>query len=161
MGSAVSLGVGALFWPRGAGALMRRSLATSYARSADYLAAAIQQLMRGDDALCSRRQARAAANRLDDAFRQYLGELSGNRAKLEDLATLLAGTTRLRLAAYSVSALVGLLDGSSGRERYMRARLTTRDVGSVPGTWRLAKRSSMPVCRRRLTRAITRIPFGF
>ncbi len=121
IGFAVSLGVGALFWPRGAGALMRRSLATSYARSADYLAAAIQQLMRGGDAARSRRQARAAANRLDDAFRQYLGELSGNRAKLEDVATLLSGTTRLRLAAYSVSTLVGLLDGSSDRERYMHA----------------------------------------
>jgi uncharacterized membrane protein YccC len=121
IGFAVSVGVGALFWPRGAGALMRRSLATSYARSADYLVAAIQELIRGGTAARSRRQARAAANRLDDAFRQYLGELSGNRAKLEDLATLLAGTTRLRLAAYSLSRLVGLFDGSSGRERDMHA----------------------------------------
>ena len=44
IGFAVSLGVGALFWPRGAAALVRRSLATSYARSADYVAAAVRQL---------------------------------------------------------------------------------------------------------------------
>ena len=85
------------------------------------MAAAVRQVIRGGDATRSRREARAAANRLDDAFRQYLGEQSGNRAKLEDLATLLAGATRLRLAAYSLSTLVRLFDGSSDRERYMHA----------------------------------------
>jgi uncharacterized membrane protein YccC len=120
IGFAVSLGVGALFWPRGAGALMRRALGISYARSADYVAAAIDQLVRGGDVARFRRQARAAAARLDDAFRQYLSELSGDRAKLEDLATLLAGTTRVRLAAYSLSTLAVLADGSPRREQYMR-----------------------------------------
>ncbi len=121
IGFAISLGVGALFWPRGAAALMRRSLATSYARSADYLAAAVQQLIRGDDVARDRRAARAAARRLDDAFRQYLGELSGDRAKLEDVATLLAGATRLRTAAYSLSTLPSMSDGSTWREPYIRA----------------------------------------
>jgi uncharacterized membrane protein YccC len=115
IGFAVSLGVGALFWPRGAAALMRDSLATSYARSADYVAAAVQQLVRGGDSTRARLEARAAAHRLDDVFRQYLGELSGDRTKMDDLATLLAGATRVRLAAYSLSTLPHPPDGDSGR----------------------------------------------
>jgi hypothetical protein len=118
IGFAVSLVVGALFWPRGAAALVRRSLATSYARSADYLAAAVQHLIRGSDGTRARRQARAAADRLDDVFRQFLGELSGDRTRLEGLAVLLAGATRLRLAADS---LWSLADGSRGRTRYVGA----------------------------------------
>jgi uncharacterized membrane protein YccC len=120
IGFGVSLGVGVLFWPRGAAALVRRALATSFARGGDYLTAAVQQVIRGRDAAELRRQARAAAQRLDDAFRQYLSELSGNRGMLDDLATLLAGTTRLRLAAYSLSTLVRLSDGSPGREQFLR-----------------------------------------
>jgi uncharacterized membrane protein YccC len=116
IGFAVSLGVGALFWPRGAGALMRRSLATSYARSADYVAAAVRELLGVGDATRARRRARAAADRLDDAFRQYLGELSRDHAKLEDVATLLTGATRLRLAGYSLSTLVEQSAASSLRE---------------------------------------------
>jgi len=116
IGFAVSLGVGALFWPRGAGALMRRSLATSYARSADYVAAAVRELLGVGDATRARRRARAAADRLDDAFRQYLGELSRDHAKLEDIATLLTGATRLRLAGYSLSTLGELSGASSLRE---------------------------------------------
>jgi uncharacterized membrane protein YccC len=121
IGFAVSLGVGALFWPRGAGALMRRSLATAYTRGAEYVAAAVQQLIRGADATGARRQAWAAADRLDDAFRQYLSELSGNRARLDDVARLLAGATRLRLAAYSLSILARRSDGLPGPARLGRA----------------------------------------
>src|SRR5207302_4589203 len=39
IGFAISLGVGLLFWPRGATTLIRENLAAAYARSADYLAA--------------------------------------------------------------------------------------------------------------------------
>src|SRR5918996_3627881 len=118
VGFAVSLVVGALFWPRGAAALLRRSLAASYAESAEYVAAAVQHLIRGSDGTHARRQARAAADRLDDVFRQFLGELSGERTRLEGLAVLLAGATRLRLAADS---LWSLADGSSSPPRYVDA----------------------------------------
>src|SRR5918996_4487292 len=118
IGFAVSLVVGALFWPRGAAALMRRNLAASYASSAEYVAAAVQHLIRGSDGTHARRQARAAADRLDDVFRQFLGELSGERTRLEGLAVLLAGATRLRLAADS---LWSLADGSSSPPRYVDA----------------------------------------
>jgi uncharacterized membrane protein YccC len=121
IGFAVSLVVGALFWPHGAGALLRRTLAASYASGADYVAAAVRQLVRGGDVARARRAARAAADRLDDAFRQYVGELAGDHAKLEDVAILLAGATRLRLAGYSLSTLARLSDGSPGGEPCMDA----------------------------------------
>ena len=145
IGFGVSLGVGALFWPRGAGALMRRSLATAYTRGAEYLAAAVHQVIRGADATGARRQARAAGDRLDDAFRQYLSELSGNRARLEDVATLLAGATRLRLAAYSLSTLAGLSDGSPGRERLRR---TLDHEGRRLRSWYVALGDSIVEARR-------------
>jgi hypothetical protein len=53
----------------------------------------------------ARQTARAAANRVDDAFRDYLAEVSNHRGNLEGMATLVAGTTRVRLAAYSLSTL--------------------------------------------------------
>ena len=118
IGFAVSLIVGALFWPRGAAALMRRSLAASYSRSAEYMAAAVQHLIRGGDGTHARRQARAAADRLDDVFRQLVGELSGDRTRLEGVAILLAGATRLRLAADS---LWSLGDRFRGAPRYVDA----------------------------------------
>ena len=114
IGFGVSLAVGALFWPRGAAALMRRNLAASYARGAEYVAAAVHQLIHGGDSTRARRQARAAADRLDDAFRQYLGELSGDRKRLEGLAILLAGATRLRLAADSLWSLADVAPGRVG-----------------------------------------------
>jgi uncharacterized membrane protein YccC len=119
VGFAVSLGVGALFWPRGAAALVRHSLATSYARGADYVAATAQRLVGGGNASRvggAERDATAAADRLDDAFRQYLAERSVDHVTLEDLTTLLAGTTRLRLAAYSLSTLDRPPDGPAGQE---------------------------------------------
>ncbi|MGH3101636.1 MAG: FUSC family protein, partial [Thermoleophilia bacterium] len=118
IGFAISLVVGALFWPRGAAALMRRNLASSYASSAEYIAAAVQHLIRGSDVTRARRQARAAADRLDDDFRQLLGELAGDRKRLEGLAVLLTGATRLRLAADS---LWSLADGTASHAPYVSA----------------------------------------
>ena len=42
LGSAVSLAVGLLFWPRGAGAALGKALAEAYADSANYLAGAVR-----------------------------------------------------------------------------------------------------------------------
>ncbi|MFL5820220.1 MAG: FUSC family protein [Solirubrobacteraceae bacterium] len=112
IGFAVSLAVGLLFWPRGVGDLLRESLGAAYARSADYVASATRRLVavsgpgRTEPSVPPARQiARAAANRLDDAFRDYLAESSTHQENLEGVATLVAGTTRVRLAAYSLSTL--------------------------------------------------------
>src|SRR5207244_1655450 len=49
IGFAISLGVGLLFWPRGAGALLREDLAAAYGRGADYVVATARQLIEGGD----------------------------------------------------------------------------------------------------------------
>ncbi len=82
IGCAVSLLVGLLFWPRGAGAALRRALAEAYSESAGYLAGAVDFGMRRCDASAQplaapqeeAARAAAAARRLDDTFRSYLAE---------------------------------------------------------------------------------------
>jgi uncharacterized membrane protein YccC len=91
IGFAISLGVGLLFWPRGAGALLRQDVATAYARGADYVVATARQLTTGEDsdgAARASRAADAAIHRLDDAFRQYLAERSATKVNVEDVAAL-------------------------------------------------------------------------
>jgi uncharacterized membrane protein YccC len=116
LGFAVSIAVGLLFWPRGATALMRDSLATAYARAADYVAATVNRLVAGEDSARLDQvahAARVAADRLDDAFRQYLAERSSKEMDMESVATLVAGATRLRRTGLSLLALTRLADGSA------------------------------------------------
>jgi uncharacterized membrane protein YccC len=108
IGFAISLGVGLLFWPRGAAALLRDNLGAAYARSADYVAAAARQLIGGGDPARSAGApvaADAAIHRLDDAFRQYLAEPSARRVNVKNVGTLVAGAARVRRAGQSLSAL--------------------------------------------------------
>jgi uncharacterized membrane protein YccC len=116
IGFAISLGVGLLFWPRGAGALLRDDLSAAYARGADYVLATTRLLIDGGDAAEVDRAARAAdaaAHRLDDAFREYLAERSATTFNIEDVATLVGGTSRLRRAAQSLTSLGGMVDGDA------------------------------------------------
>jgi uncharacterized membrane protein YccC len=115
IGFAISLGVGLLFWPRGAGALVREDLATAYARAADYVAATARQLIEGGDSDAAARAGRAAdaaVHRLDDAFRQYLAERSATELNVEDVAALVGGAARVRRAAQSLAALARMADGT-------------------------------------------------
>lgn len=109
IGCGISLAVGVLFWPRGAEALVRRALGAAYGRAADYVESATQRLAGAaaptEAVMRSGRAARAAADRLDDAFRQYLAEPSARRANLDSLGALVSGAVRLRLSAYSMSRL--------------------------------------------------------
>jgi uncharacterized membrane protein YccC len=108
IGCAISLAVGGLFWPRGAETLIRETVAAAYARGADYVAAAARRLAAGEAGSTidvERAEARAAADRLDDAFRQYLSEPSARRANLDRLGALVSGAVRIRLAGYSMSTL--------------------------------------------------------
>jgi uncharacterized membrane protein YccC len=112
IGCAISLAVGVLFWPRGVEKLLRENLGVAYARSADYVASAAQRLVGAgatrptESALASARAAaRGAAHRLDFAHRQYLTEPRVQAASIDSVVTLVAGATRVRLAAYSLSTL--------------------------------------------------------
>jgi uncharacterized membrane protein YccC len=121
IGCAISLAVGLLFWPRGIETLVRESLRAAYNRAADYFALASHRLAgvdaSPDDTIrAAREEARNTADRLDDAFRQYLGEPSAQPADRDRLATLVSGAIRVRLGAYSLSTL------SPARERSPFAR---------------------------------------
>jgi uncharacterized membrane protein YccC len=125
LGCAVSLIVGLLFWPRGAGAALRRALADAYAGSADYLASAVEfGMLRCDSGASnsvepSRDGARAAAagRRLDDAFRSYLAERGAKPVLLADVTSLVAGVGGVRLVADAVLDLWQREDGSAAGDR--------------------------------------------
>lgn len=120
IGFGISLGVGLLFWPRGAANLLRENLASAYARSADYVVATAHQLVVGRDAARADNQgqlAAAAVHRLDDAFRQYLTERSARKVNVESVGTLVAGAARVRRAAQSLSALGHLTNGDARLRR--------------------------------------------
>jgi uncharacterized membrane protein YccC len=120
IGFAISLGVGLLFWPRGAGALLRQDLASAYARAADYVVATARQLIEGGDsgeAARAGRAADAAVHRLDDAFRQYLAERSATKVNVEDVAALVGGASRVRRAAQSLATLGRMAESDTRLDR--------------------------------------------
>ncbi len=125
LGVGVSLVVGVLFWPRGAGPALRQALAQAYADGAGYLASTVRSGMsRGDPgtpalpslsalpalpalpALAAladdAARAAAASRRLDDAFRTFLAERGAKRFPLADMAGLVTGVAGLRLEADAV-----------------------------------------------------------
>jgi uncharacterized membrane protein YccC len=113
LGGVVSLAVGLLFWPRGAGAALGRALARAYTDSARYLAAAVAYGV----ACCNptapqspppQREAAgayASTQRLDVAFRGYLAERGSKPAPLAEITKLLTGVTGVRLAGDAVRDL--------------------------------------------------------
>jgi uncharacterized membrane protein YccC len=110
LGSAVSLGVGLLFWPRGAAAALRTALADAYIDGARYLDRAVEFGMNCCDSLTPAPsapadeaiQAAAASRRLDDAFRSYLAERGAKPLPLAEVTGLVNGATALRLTADAV-----------------------------------------------------------
>jgi len=130
LGSAVSLCVGLLFWPRGAGAALGRALADAYAASAGYLARAVEYGASRCDGGASppspapdAGSAAAAARRLDDTFRSYLAERGAKPAAMADVATLVTGVAGLRLAADAVLALWQREDSAAGDRTAARREL--------------------------------------
>ncbi|MDO8213018.1 FUSC family protein [Conexibacter sp. CPCC 206217] len=120
IGGAISLGVGLLLWPRGAAALLRRSLAAAYASSAAALSATVAQRMGSADPAALQdavSESIADARRLDDAFRQYLAEPAGQHQPFADLSRLVSSCGRVRRTAHSLrvgSVLLPLTEVRSG-----------------------------------------------
>ncbi len=115
IGFAISLGVGLLFWPRGAASLLGENLAAAYSRSAEYVVAMTRQLIDGRVSPDRTEQASAlAVHQLDDAFRQYLADRSATKMDVESVATLVAGAARVRRAGQSLSALSSIVEGNGG-----------------------------------------------
>jgi hypothetical protein len=112
IGCAVSIIVGLLFWPRGAGGIVGADLADAFRRGATYLEQAVDWALGArptppDTAVA----AVSAGIRLDEALRSYLSEQGTKRLPKEELWGLVLGVTRLRLTAYSVASLH---DGAAG-----------------------------------------------
>jgi hypothetical protein len=110
IGCAVSLGVGVLFWPRGAAAALATSLSDAYDESVRYLAGAVEFGMGRCDNAAPRRsaptveatRAAAASRRLDDTFRSYLAERGSKPVALSEVTSLVSGPAALRLAGDAV-----------------------------------------------------------
>jgi uncharacterized membrane protein YccC len=106
IGCVVSLVVGLLFWPRGAGGVVGDDLADAYRTGAEYLTQGVDWALGLTDAPPTAGPAAVTAGiRLDEALRGFLAEQGSKRASKEDLWRLVMASTRLRLTAYSVSSL--------------------------------------------------------
>ncbi|MFZ0090839.1 MAG: FUSC family protein [Solirubrobacteraceae bacterium] len=113
IGCAVSLIVGLMLWPRGAGAALGRALSAAYTDSAAYLAEAVAYGLGRCDAstptaaepTTQAASAAAAARRLDDTFRGYLAERGAKPMPLAEMTALVTGIAGLRLAADAVVEL--------------------------------------------------------
>jgi hypothetical protein len=106
IGCAVSVVVGALFWPRGVAAVVGDDLADAFRSGACYLTQAV-------DWACGLRDsepdgasaASTAASRLDDALRSFIAEQGTKHVEKQDLWRLVGGSLRLRLTARAVADL--------------------------------------------------------
>ena len=110
IGCGVSVVVGALFWPRGAGRALGRALADGFSAGARYLDAAVEYGVnhcdsRSPDIARPNQEielASAAGRRVDDAFRAYLAERGAKHLPMADTAKLVGGASLLRLTADAV-----------------------------------------------------------
>jgi hypothetical protein len=131
LGSAVSLVVGLLFWPRGAAAALGEALAEAYTSSARYLAGTVRfGISRCDPGApqippptVEATRAAAASRRLDDAFRGYLAERGSKPVPLAEVTSLVTGVVGLRLAGDAVLDLWQGGGGATGDREAARRRL--------------------------------------
>jgi hypothetical protein len=104
IGCAVSLVIGALFWPRGAGSVVGDDLADAFRQGASYLLEAVDWVLGRSP---SRPQggvaAVSASLRLDDSLRGLLTEQGTKRVAKEQLWSLVGSTMRLRLTAHALA----------------------------------------------------------
>jgi uncharacterized membrane protein YccC len=110
LGFGVSLVVGLLLWPRGAGALLRTTLAEAYARGADHVLAGLRALTAPTGATTralaeAEREAETSGRLLDDSLRQYLSERGAMQLDVGDVTALAAGASRVRRTARALAVL--------------------------------------------------------
>jgi len=105
IGCLVSVVVGALFWPRGAGQVVRDDLSDAFHQGGHYLAGSVEWALGLRTTPPEEARTRTADMRLDEAVRGYLAERGTKRMPREHLWRLVTGTTRLRLTAQSLAGL--------------------------------------------------------
>ena len=137
-----SLVVGLLFWPRGASAALRKTLArrtrtapTTSERAVEFslarhnLGEPIPPARSGDWV-----QAAAAYRRLDDAFRTYLSERGAKPVPFAAITGLVSGVTALRIAGTALLELWRHDDGQSGEDS-ANAQAEVRAAGERVRQW--------------------------
>jgi uncharacterized membrane protein YccC len=142
IGCAVSLVVGALFWPRGAAPALGQAVAAALSESARYLRGAVEYGVSRCDALSPAaatpseedRRAGAAARRLDDAFRGFLAEHGTKHIPLADVTALITAVAVLRLTASAVLDL-WRRDGASPAGNRTAARAEVLAAGTRLVGW--------------------------
>ncbi|HEX3978932.1 MAG TPA: FUSC family protein [Solirubrobacteraceae bacterium] len=140
LGGAVSLVVGLMLWPRGAGVALGRALSAAYVDSVSYLTSAVAYgLGRCDSGspapglpVDQAVQAAAAARRLDDTFRGYLAERGAKPVPLGEVTALVTGVVGLRLAGDAVLQLWDG-DGPNGGDRAAARRALLSGSDTVRG----------------------------
>jgi len=106
LGCGVSLVVGIVFWPRGAGPVVADDLADAFRRGSAYLRQAVDwALGAGPEPADAGVAAVTASIRLDDALRAYVTERGAKRMSKEGVWALVQATIRLRLTANSLAGL--------------------------------------------------------
>ena len=131
IGFGISLLVGALFWPRGASALLRTSIATAIATSARYAASALRGILAGgglEESVALAGETVAAQSRLDAAMRQRLAERSGEQMHAAEVSRFSVATGRLRRSADAELSLARMIGDATRPDA--SARLLT-DVASL------------------------------
>ncbi len=123
LGTAVSLVVGVLFWPRGAGSVVGDDLADAFRRGGAYLTQAVDWVL-GERGMAPGTAAAAvtAGIRLDDALRGYLAEQGSKRMNRADLPTLVMASLRLRLTAHTLAGLRHIPASSQNERPVPRSR---------------------------------------
>ncbi|WP_372671165.1 FUSC family protein [Amycolatopsis kentuckyensis] len=146
IGCAVCLVAGALFWPRGARAVVADDLADAFRTGGAYLAAAADWALGLRHDAPTPAAATAAGTRLDDALRGFLSEQGTKHVPKHDLWRLVMGTVRSRLTAQSLAGLPNphvepdpfrrLLGDQAGQLAawydHLASRLDRTDHGDVP-----------------------------
>ncbi|HEV2253891.1 MAG TPA: FUSC family protein [Streptosporangiaceae bacterium] len=106
IGCAVSLVVGVLFWPRGAGSVVGDDLADAFRVGAAYLTESVQWALGTRQVAPDAGPAAVTAGiRLDEALRGFLAEQGAKHLSKSDLWMLVMATMRLRLTAYSLAGM--------------------------------------------------------
>ncbi len=142
IGCAVSLLVGTLFWPRGAGTALAAALAEAYQDASAYLQAAVRvgiSSCSGTDrssAVAEALRAAAAARRLDDAFRGFLAERGSKHLALPEVAALMTGVAGLRLSADAVLDLWDRIGNPPIEDRSVAQQQLESIAGQVIGWYR-------------------------
>jgi hypothetical protein len=136
VGSAISLLVGVLLWPRGVTTVLTHDLSAAYRSAIAYVTACVRSIAGAPDATplsASAHPAVDAGHQLDQAFRHYLTDWGARPIPVADVGALVAGANRVRLAGHSLQHLAGALSERPGAIR-------TRDPVMVSyaedvGTW--------------------------